>query len=254
MGEIAIGAALWAGIISFLSPCVLPLVPPYLTFIAGVTLDDLTDNMISREVFRRVMRAALAFVLGFSAVFVALGASASAIGQGIQDLNQTFQIFGQPALPIIAGLLIIGMGLHFLGVYRIGFLDREARFQVRRKPSGLLGSFLIGMAFAFGWTPCIGPLLGTMLALASSEETVGKGAALLGVYSAGIAIPFLIAAAFAGRFMMLMRRYRHHLGKVEKAMGAFLVITGLLFIFGQMTALSFWLLETFPDAFEKTVL
>ena len=254
MGGIEFGAAFWAGLVSFISPCVLPLVPPYLTFIAGVTLDDLTDNMQSPVVFRRVMIAALSFVLGFSVVFVALGASASAIGQGIQDLNRSFQIFGQPALPIIAGLIIIAMGLHFLGVYRIGFLDREARFQVRDKPTGMIGAFLVGMAFAFGWTPCIGPLLGTMLALAGSEETVGQGAVLLGVYSAGIAIPFLIAAAFAGRFMLWMRRFRRHLGKVEKAMGGFLVLAGLLFVFGQMTALSNWFLQTFPGLAEGTVL
>ena len=254
MGGIEFGAAFWAGLISFISPCVLPLVPPYLTYIAGVTLDDLTDNMQSPVIFRRVMIAAVSFVLGFSVVFVALGASASAIGQGIQDLNSSFQIFGQPALPIIAGMIIIAMGLHFLGVYRIGILDREARIQVRRKPSSFLGSFLIGMAFAFGWTPCIGPLLGTMLALAGSEDTVGEGAALLAVYSAGIAIPFLIAATFAGQFMLWMRRFRRHLGKVEKAMGVFLVIAGLLFVFGQMTVLSNWFLQTFPGLAEETIL
>jgi len=254
MGGIELGAALWAGLISFVSPCVLPLVPPYLTFIAGVTLDDLTDNMKSPVVFRRVMVAAIAFVLGFSVVFVALGASASAIGQGIQQLNQSFRIFGQPALPVIAGVVIIIMGLHFLGVFRIGLLDREARVQVRRKPTGVFSAFLIGMAFAFGWTPCIGPLLGTMLAIAGTEETVGEGAVLLAVYSAGIAIPFLIAAAFAGPFMALMRRFRRYMGAVEKVMGGFLVVTGLLFIFGQITALSLWLLETFPGLAEGTVL
>ncbi len=254
MGGIEIGTAFWAGLISFISPCVLPLVPPYLTFIAGVTLDELAGEERSPVVVRRVMTAAFAFVLGFSVVFVALGASASAIGQSIQDLNQSFQIFGQPALPVLAGIIILVMGLHFLGVFRIGLLDREARFQPRNKPSGVIGSFLIGMAFAFGWTPCIGPILGTMLALASSEETVAEGAALLAIYSAGIAIPFLIAAAFAGPFMQLMKRFRHHMGKVEKVMGAFLVVTGLLFIFGQMTVLSTWLLETFPGLTEETVL
>jgi cytochrome c-type biogenesis protein len=254
MGGIEISAALWAGFISFVSPCVLPLVPPYLTFIAGVTLDDLTYNMKSPVVFRRVMIAAVAFVLGFTVVFVALGASASAIGQGIQQINRSVQIFGQPVLPVIAGIIIIGMGLHFLGVYRIAFLDREARFQVREKRAGLIGPFLIGMAFAFGWTPCIGPLLGSMLALASSEDTVGQGAGLLAIYSIGLAVPFLIAAAFAGPFMALMRRFRRHLGKVEKAMGAFLVVVGVLFIFGQMTVLSTWLLQTFPGLAEETVL
>ena len=254
MGGVEIGAAFWAGFVSFISPCVLPLVPFYLTYIAGVTLDDLTAEVRTQAVLRRVMLTALAFVFGFSLVFIALGASASAIGQGIQNLNRSFQIFGQPALPIIAGSIIIVMGLHFLGVFRIGFLDREARFQVRDKPPGVIGAFLMGMAFAFGWTPCIGPLLGTMLALAGTEETVGQGAVLLAVYAGGIAIPFLIAAAFAGRFMMLMQRFRQHLGKVEKAMGAFLVIAGLLFIFGQMTALSNWFLTTFPGLAEETVL
>lgn len=254
MEAIALSTAFGAGFISFLSPCVLPLVPPYLTFIAGVTLDELTEDQRSAVVFRRVMTAALAFVLGFSAVFVALGASASAIGQGIQDINQSFQIFGQPALPVIAGVIILLMGLHFLGVYRIALLDREARFQPRDKPSGLIGSFLIGMAFAFGWTPCIGPLLSTMLAMAATEDTVGQGAWLLAVYSAGIAIPFLIAAAFAGPFMSLMRRFRRHLGKVEKVMGGLLVVTGLLFMFGQMNVLSSWMLQTFPGLAEETVL
>lgn len=254
MGGIEIGTAFWAGFISFISPCVLPLVPPYLTFIAGVTLDELTGEQRSRVVYRRVMGAAAAFVLGFSVVFVALGASASAIGQGIQDLNRSFQIFGQPALPVIAGVLILLMGLHFLGVFRISLLDREARFQPRNRPSTPIGAFLIGMAFAFGWTPCIGPILGTMLALAGSEETVGQGAALLAIYSAGIAIPFLVAAAFAGPFMALMRRFRHHMGKVEKVMGAFLVVTGLLFIFGQMSIISTWMLQTFPGLAEETVL
>lgn len=254
MEAIAISTAFGAGFVSFLSPCVLPLVPPYLTFIAGVTLDELTDEQRSPIVMRRVMIAALAFVLGFASVFVALGASASVIGQGVQDLNSSFQIFGQPALPIIAGVIILLMGLHFLGVYRIAFLDREARFQPRDKPSGVIGSYLIGMAFAFGWTPCIGPVLSTMLTIAATEDTAAQGAWLLAVYSAGIGVPFLIAAAFAGQFMQLMRRFRRHMGKVEKVMGGFLVVTGLLFIFGQITVLSTWMQSTFPGLTEQTVL
>jgi cytochrome c-type biogenesis protein len=246
--DVSLGGAFLAGLLSFVSPCVLPLVPPYLTFLAGVTLDDLTDNFSARDVRWRVLRSSLAFVLGFSAVFVALGAAASAFGQALRSINATVIIFGQPVgiLSILAGLAIMAMGLHFLGVFRIGFLDREARFQVRQKPSGLIGSFIIGVAFGFGWTPCIGPVLGTVLSVAGTEETVGKGAFLLTVYSLGMGIPFIIAAFFAGPFMALMRRLRKHMGKIEKAMGVLLVATGLLFIFGQITVFSYWLLETFP--------
>ncbi len=250
--NVELWVAFSAGLLSFISPCVPPLVPPYLCFIAGVTLDDLTEGRSSPVVFRRVLTTAVAFVLGFSVVFIALGASASAIGQSIQRLNQTFLIFGAPALPIIAGIVIIAMGLHFLGIFRLAFLNREARIQVRRKPSGPIGAFFIGMAFAFGWTPCIGPVLGTMLALAGSEDTVARGALLLGVYSLGIALPFLIAALFAGPFMLLMRRFRRYMGAVEKTMGVLLVLTGLLFIFGQMSIFAAWLLKTFPG-FAETI-
>jgi cytochrome c-type biogenesis protein len=256
MEDVTFGAAFIAGIVSFISPCVLPLVPPYLTYVAGVTLDDLTDNMDSPAIFRRVMISALSFVVGFSIVFVAFGAAASAFGQALRSIDLQFVIFGQRfgLLSVLAGLVIIAMGFHFLGVYRIGLLDREARFQVRGKPSGIFGSVLLGMAFAFGWTPCIGPILGTVLSLATQEETVGRGAALLTFYSAGIAVPFLLAAAFAGPFIILLRRFRRHLGKVEKVMGGLLVITGVLFIFGQMTAFSNWILNNFPGLAEQTVL
>ncbi|MCW5696535.1 MAG: cytochrome c biogenesis protein CcdA [Bauldia sp.] len=244
-------ATLWsvftAGIISFVTPCVLPLVVPYLCFLAGVTLDDLGEST-NAEIRRRVLANSAAFVLGFSAVFIALGATASAIGQSLRRLDMTVNLFGTQVglFSVVAGVIIIAMGLHFLGVYRIAFLDREARFQVRQKPTGLLGSFVVGLAFGFGWTPCIGPILGTVLSVAGTEETVGRGAVLLAFYSLGIGVPFLIAAFFAGPFMRLMRRFRRYMGTVEKVMGGLLVATGILFIFGQMTAFSFWLLETFP--------
>lgn len=240
--------ALTAGIGSFISPCVLPLVPPYLCFIAGVTLDELTGEAGQREARRRVLMASGAFVLGFSAVFVALGASASAVGQQLRQFDLTLVILGQPVglFSIVAGVVVIAMGLHFLGIYRIAFLDREARFQVRRNPTSLPAAFVFGVAFAFGWTPCIGPVLGAVLGVAGTQETVGRGAALLATYSLGMGIPFIIAALFAGPFMRLAARFRRHMGTVERAMGGLLVVTGLLFIFGQMTALSNWMLETFP--------
>lgn len=236
--DVSIWGAFLAGLLSFVSPCVLPLVPPYLCFLAGISLDELTgedSNTIPRA---KVFFASLAFVLGFTTVFVALGASASAIGQVVM---QYLDIFGY-----IAGAIIIVMGLHFLGVFRIGLLYREARVHVERKPAGLLGAYFIGIAFAFGWTPCVGPVLAAILFVAGTEDTVGSGAVLLAVYSLGIGLPFLAASLFAGPFMRLMKRFRAHMGKVEKTMGALLVLTGVMFLTGQMATLSYWLLETFP--------
>lgn len=236
--DITLWAAFGAGILSFVSPCVLPLVPPYLCYLAGVSLDELTGEERESEARARVFAAALTFVLGFTVVFVALGASASLIGQLV--LRHVH------LLGYVAGGVIIVMGLHFLGVFRIGFLNREARFQVERKPAGLLGAFVIGLAFAFGWTPCIGPVLAAILFVAGTEDTVTRGAGLLAVYSLGMGVPFLLAALFAGPFMRFMKRFRQHMGKVEKTMGALLVGTGVLFITGYMATMAFWLLETFP--------
>jgi cytochrome c-type biogenesis protein len=227
---------------------VLPLVPPYLCYIAGVSLEELeTDGADGRR--SHVVLSALAFVLGFSTIFVALGATASAFGQAIRSLlAYQVHLFGAdvPLVALIAGLVIAAMGLHFLGVYRIGMLSREARLHVRRKPPGLLGGYVLGLAFAFGWTPCIGPILAAILALAGAEETVGSGAFLLLVYSLGLGVPFLLAAAFAPVFLGWASRFRRRLPAVEKAMGGFLVLTGVLFVTGHMTAMSYWLLETFP--------
>lgn len=247
--DVTLGGAVVAGLLSFVSPCVLPLVPPYLTFLAGVSLDELTGTDEIKAPRLRVVGTALAFVIGFSAVFVSLGATASVFGQFITQLIAwQVTIFGLHVnvLPIVTGLIIVGMGLHFLGVYQIAFLNREARMQVKRHPAGPLGAFFVGVAFAFGWTPCIGPVLGTILLIAGTENTAFKGATLLGAYSIGMGIPFLVAALFAGPFMNLMKHFRRHMLTVERAMGALLVLTGILFISGQMTALSFWLLETFP--------
>ena len=237
--DITVIGAFFAGLLSFVSPCVLPLVPPYLGFLAGVSLDELTGEGAEQKADpRKVFFASLAFVLGFSSVFVAMGASASFIGQFV---TQHLQVFGY-----LAGAAIIVMGLHFLGVFRIGLLYREARVHVERKPAGLLGAYVIGLAFAFGWTPCVGPILAAILFVAGSEESVLQGAVLLGSYALGIGVPFLIAGLFAGPFMRFMRRFRKHMVTVERVMGVFMIITGIAFMTGQMARFSFWLLETFP--------
>ena len=238
ISEVTFGGALVAGVISFLSPCVLPLVPPYLCYMAGVSLDQLTGTGEETVARRTVFFSAFAFVLGFTTVFVILGAAASALGQLVRQYLDT--------LSIIGGVIIIVMGLHFLGVFRIGLLFREARVQVQRKPVGLVGAYVIGLAFAFGWTPCVGPVLAAILFVAGSAGTAGRGALLLAVYSLGIGIPFLLAAAFAGPFLRWAAGFRQHMEMVEKVMGGLLVLTGILFVTGKMSAISYWLLETFP--------
>lgn len=235
MLSISMPAAVLGGLISFLSPCVLPLVPPYLSFLAGTTFDKLHEG--EAGVRRRAVLAALLFVAGFSTVFVLLGATASALGQVIRQYLDV--------LSTVAGLAIIAMGLHFLGVFRIAFLYREARFSIDR-PLGLWGAYVMGLAFAFGWTPCIGPVLAAILAVAGSEESVSRGALLLAAYSAGLGIPFLLAAFAMKPFAALLKRMRSGFGVVEKVMGVFMILTGIAFLTGAITTMSFWLLETFP--------
>jgi cytochrome c-type biogenesis protein len=237
MSNVTLPAVFGAGALSFLSPCVLPLVPPYLCFLAGTTLEKLTSESAPRAVTGRTLGAALLFVAGFATVFVALGATASAVG-GLLLQNA-------PLLATAAGLAIIVMGLHFLGLFRIPLLMREARVDVE-KPVGLWGAYVMGLAFAFGWTPCIGPVLAAVLAVAASEATVAKGAGLLAVYAAGLGLPFLIAALAMKPFVVFLKRFRAHLGAVEKVMGGLLVLTGIAFLTGWTTTASFWLLETFP--------
>jgi cytochrome c-type biogenesis protein len=234
--DITLSAAAAAGLLSFLSPCVLPLVPPYLTFIAGTTVEELSGAG-ERRARRDVALAGLLFVLGFSTVFVALGATASVFGQVIRQYIDL--------LSYAAGLAIVAMGLHFLGVWRVALLYREARVQVE-KPVGVWGSYVMGLAFAFGWTPCIGPILAAILAVASSEDTALKGAGLLAVYSAGLGLPFLVEALAIEPFFRFIKRFSRHFGKVEKVVGVLLVLTGVAFLTGGMQTMSFWLLETFP--------
>ena len=235
--DVSLPVALIAGLLSFLSPCVLPLVPPYLTFIAGTSVEELADGGRSRA-RRDVALAAVLFVLGFSTVFVGLGATASVFGQLIR------QYLG--VLSAIAGIVIIAMGLHFLGVWRLALLYREARLTVG-KPVGVWGAYVMGLAFAFGWTPCIGPILAAILTVAGREDTAGRGALLLAVYSAGLGIPFLIAGCAIEPFMGFLARFKRHLGAVEKVVGVLLVATGVAFLTGSLQTMSFWLLETFPS-------
>lgn len=235
--DVSIPAALVAGIISFLSPCVLPLVPPYLIYLTGATIEHVANDEGQAASKRAVMLSALVFVLGFSTVFVALGASASLIGGLIRAWSAQ--------LAIVAGVVIILMGLHFLGLTRIGFLMREGRLPIP-KPVGLWGAYAMGLAFAFGWTPCIGPILAAILSVAASEATVAKGAGLLAVYSAGLGIPFLIAAFMVEQFSSVLARMKRHLATVERVMGVLMILVGVGFLTGAVSSASIWLLETFP--------
>ena len=238
MPNVTIAAALLAGMLSFLSPCVLPLVPPYLIYLTGTSVERFVDAEAEPQVRRETIAAALLFVLGFSTVFVALGVSASAIGAVLRAYSY---VLGK-----IAGVAIIIMGLHFLGLTPIALLMREKRLEVA-KPVGLWGAYLMGLAFAFGWTPCIGPILGTILAIAGSEGTAVHGATLLAVYSLGLGVPFIAAALAVESFAAFLARFRAHLGLVEKAMGGLLVLAGIAFFSGWITDLGSWLIQAFPD-------
>jgi len=242
--DVSIWAAFAAGVLSFLSPCVLPLVPPYLCYLAGVNLEELTEaeGAEARNAWRKALLAAFIFVLGFSTVFVAMGAGASAIGQLLREYLDI--------LAKIAGVVIIIMGLHFMGLFKIRFLLMEKRYHADAKPATFIGAYVIGLAFALGWTPCIGPVLASILAIAASEESVSRGAFLLAVYSAGLGVPFLLAAFAINGFLSFMKRFRRHMRTVEIVMGLFLVITGIMFLTGSMQIISTWLLEAFPSLAE----
>lgn len=235
--DVTIAAALAAGTLSFLSPCVLPLVPPYLVYLAGTSLERLADAEPAAAVKRDTVVASLLFVAGFSTVFVALGAGASVIGAVLRAYSDV--------LATVAGIAIIVMGLHFLGLTRIALLMREKRAEMAR-PVGLWGAYAMGLAFAFGWTPCIGPILAAILAVAASEATIAKGAGLLAVYSLGLGIPFVIAALAVEPFAAFLTRFRAHLATVERVMGGLLVLTGIAFLTGFISQASYWLLEAFP--------
>ncbi len=239
MIEITYFGALVAGLLSFASPCVLPLIPAYISFLGGVSLSQLTEeDGVDVATQKRVIYAAIAFVLGFSTVFIALGASATAISALIA---QNSLLLGQ-----IAGVIIVIFGLHFIGVFRIGFLNFEKRFYLENKPAGLVGSYILGLAFAFGWTPCVGPILASVLMVATSGDSIGYGISLLTVYAAGLGIPFLVAAFAVKPFMKFLSRFKSQMRKIELTIGGLLIITGITIFTGDLAEAANWLLETFP--------
>ena len=237
--DISYVGALGGGMLSFVSPCVLPLVPAYLCFLGGTSLEQLSGEEASEAGgARRVVIAAIMFIFGFSTVFVALGASASAIS-GI--LLQHKLLLGQ-----IAGVVIIAFGLHVMGLLRMPFLNREVRLHPQNRPASLVGAYVLGLAFAFGWTPCIGPILATVLSVAARGDSLWYGTKLLSVYAAGLGIPFLLSAFLAAPFLRWMKRMRKHIRRIEVATGGLLIVTGLLFLFNSFELLGFWLIEFIP--------
>jgi len=232
MIQLSIPIAFVAGIVSFLSPCVLPLVPGYISMLSGASMEELRAGG-DASLVARIVRNSLAFVLGFSLVFVALGASATAVG--------AFLLARRTVFNIVAGVIIIMFGLHLTGLVKIPFLYRDARLNTGAPRRGVTGSFLLGFAFAFGWTPCIGPILTGILALAATRDTLFQGMFLLAVYSAGLAIPFLLTSLGLSQFLKLYGRFRKHLQAVEVGSGVLLIAVGALMAFNKFTMLSGYL-------------
>jgi cytochrome c-type biogenesis protein len=228
-----------AGMLSFLSPCVLPLVPSYIGFLTGMSLPEMSDRR------RAALGHALLFVLGFSLVFILLGASATALGRALNYYQQWLQRIG--------GVLIIGFGLVCLGVIRWQALSRERRVQVEHKPVGYLGSALVGMAFGAGWTPCIGPVLGAILGLAATSQDLSRGMLLLAAYSAGLAVPFLIAAVALDSFLQWFQGFRRYLPWVMRVSGALLIFVGILMVTGEFTRLAGWLQAFTPAVLRERI-
>jgi cytochrome c-type biogenesis protein len=239
MFDFGVTGAFLAGLVSFLSPCVLPMVPFYLSYLAGVSVNAIAAGQEpGSAVRRRAVLGALSFAAGMMTVFIGLGASASLLGQLVREW---FDV-----LRWVAAALLVGMGLHFLGVLRIGLLDRQWQSGMGDvKAAGLGGAYVIGLAFAFGWTPCVGPILAAILFLASGTDTAGPGAILLTAYGAGMTLPFVLAALFVRPFMNFMARFRQHLGTVERVTGGALVVFGVLIATNAMAFVGFWMLETF---------
>ncbi|MBI1962537.1 MAG: cytochrome c biogenesis protein CcdA [Candidatus Rokubacteria bacterium] len=239
MGQgLGVAVAFSAGLFSFLSPCVLPLFPSYISFITGMSVADLTADL-SAAVRRRVLLHAVAFVLGFSMVFVALGASFSAVGQFLLDYRDVIRRVG--------GALIVLFGLYIAGVLKLALLGRTTQWQIREKPAGYLGSLAVGVTFAIGWTPCVGPILGAILTLAGTAETVGRGVGLLVAYSAGLGVPFLLSALALGPFLRFFKRYRPFIPVVERAAGVILIVVGVLVFTNYYVVLNAWTISLTPD-------
>ena len=238
MESVSLLAAFGAGFLSFVSPCVLPVVPGYLSFVSGATVEDLSKGGGTQGRRWAIMADIVAFVLGFSVVFIILGASATALG--------SLLLSKLAILSKIAGVAVIILGLHMLGVFKLNALYREKRFNIESKRLGVIGSFVIGIAFAFGWTPCIGPILGGILAYASTQETVGQGMGLLAVYSAGLGIPFIIAGLSMDAFFRMTGRFKRHFRAIEVASGVLLITVGVLIFTNRLSLISAWMVEQFP--------
>ncbi|GAC1413528.1 MAG: cytochrome c biogenesis protein CcdA [Vulcanimicrobiaceae bacterium] len=230
--------AFFAGMLSFASPCVLPLVPAYLSFLAGVSFADVSAPDRSPQNARRVMSAALSFVCGFATVFTVLGATATALGH--------FLSAHLAILDVASGVLIVLFGLHYTGLLRVRYFDLEKRIHSQRVAAGIVGAYLIGLSFGFGWTPCVGPVLATILSFAANESSVWKGAILLAVYSAGIGVPFLLAAAFVEPFMRVATSLKRRMRWLEMSMGTMMIVTGVLIIGGSLSYVSGWILQHAP--------
>ena len=237
-GGVGFVVAFSAGLFSFLSPCVLPLFPSYVSFITGMSVSDLTADL-SGAARRRVMLHALSFVLGFSLVFVALGASFSAAGQFLLDYRNLIRQVG--------GVLIVLFGLYIAGVFKLAAMGRTMQFQLREKPAGYLGSLVVGITFAIGWTPCVGPILGAILSLAGTSETVQRGIGLLVAYSAGLGVPFLLSAVALGSFLKFFRRYRPLIPVMERSAGVLLVVVGVLVFTNYYVVLNSWAISLTPE-------
>ena len=238
MENVTLLLAFVAGFASFISPCVLPIVPGYLSFISGVSFEEMASADARSAARRRIFVNSLAFVVGFSLVFIALGASATVVGQVLREQLRT--------ITMVAGAVIIVFGLHMTGLFRIPFLNYEKRFHTRGRPLGAAGALVVGLAFAFGWTPCIGPILASILAVASQQESVAEGVALLAVYSAGLGIPFLLAGVSIGIFYGPFNKLKRHLPRIEMISGILLVIVGILIMTNTLTMISAYLSQWFP--------
>ena len=223
-------AAFFAGLISFLSPCVLPLVPGYLSLISGVGVEELKSPQA--HLMRRVMVNSIGFILGFSVVFIALGAAATEVGQVLGVYKHT--------LAKVAGVVIILFGLHLTGIFKIKALYMDARLHSLKGSSTPIGAFVIGFAFAFGWTPCLGPILTAILTIAGEQDTLVKGILLLAVYSLGLAVPFLVTSLLMERFLKFYSRFRSHMHALEVASGGLLIALGVLLVIGRFTLISNW--------------
>lgn len=259
MENVSLFGAFIAGVLSFISPCVLPLIPGYLSFISGVSLEEMrglqpvaagatggtmtvttgvSAAALSNTAKRQVIVTSLFFILGFSLVFVSLGASATFLGQ---YLMERLTIFGK-----VAGVLLIIFGLHTIGVFKIPFLLNEARVQANTKPASMIGAVIVGISFAFGWTPCIGPILSAILLVAAQQESVNQGIVLLSIYSLGLAIPFLLTAIAINQFFVAFKKIRRHYHTIEIVSGLLMIVIGLLIFFNRFTIIAQWLTPYLP--------